>query len=295
LGKIAPKLFIAIVSDGAKASLLGATLVVAGGAVTGAAPPPASSPPAHWSDAQKERFLLEGQVVRRRSAPGGVTNSSRVTLRLDDVEHDAHVQPIDERAAQKALGSGIELDFRDSWRNNVAAYRLDRVLGLRMVPVTVTRVDEYKSASFTWWVDDVLMTESDRHLRKVSAPDPEAWNRQVFVVRLFDQLIYNADRNLGNLLIDRDWQVHMIDHTRAFKIFRDLKSEKNLALRCEKDLLAALRGLDKASLQPLMRNLLGESQIDALLARRDRIVRHYETLLAARGEESVLYDLPPRN
>jgi len=40
----------------------------------------------------------------------------------------------------------------------------------------------------------------------------------MWVVRLFDQLIYNTDRNLGNLLIDKSWRLWMIDHTRAFKV-----------------------------------------------------------------------------
>jgi hypothetical protein len=86
----------------------------------------------------------------------------------------------------------------------------------------------------------------------------------------------------------------MIDHTRGFKIFKELKFEKNLGSVCETDLLAALRTLDKAALQPLMKGLLAESQIDGLLGRRDRIVKHYEERIAALGEGTVLYDLPPR-
>ena len=91
-------------------------------------------------------------------------------------------------------------------------------------------------------------------------------------MRAFDQLIYNFDRNLGNLLIDKDWTIWMIDHTRAFKIFKDLKSEKNLSDFCEKDLLIALRSLDKPALKQAMEGVLSEGQIDALLARRDKIV-----------------------
>jgi hypothetical protein len=259
--------------------------------------PPAASAapdPAAWTDAQKEAFLLEAKVVRRRSAPGGVTGSKRVTLEKDGVQHDAHVQIIDEHKTQFALGSGLEMDFRDSWRNNVAAYRLDRLMGLRMIPVTVSRNDEYKLGSFTWWIDDVLMTEKERYTKKIKALDAEAWNRQVFVVRVFDQLIYNTDRNLGNLVIDKDWRLWMIDHSRGFKIFKELKLEKNLGALCEADLLAGLRKLDKATLMPLMKGLLAEGQVDGLLGRRDKIVRHFEQQIAARGEAAVLYDLPPR-
>ena len=258
---------------------------------TPAAPPRAT---VTLSDAEQEEFLLEASVVARRSAPGGRTLSTRATLRRGDLVHDAHVQTHDEYKSQLSLATSMELDFRDSWRNNVAAYRLDRLLGLGMVPVTVVRRDEGKMASFTWWVDDVLMTEKERYERKVSAPDVEAWNQQIFVVRVFDQLIYNFDRNLGNLLIDEDWRLWMIDHTRAFKVFKELRSEKSLPERCEKDLLAAMRGLDRPALDAPMEGLLSGAQTDGLLARRDAIVRRYEQDIATRGESAVLYDLPPR-
>ena len=179
----------------------------------------------------------------------------------------------------------------------MAAYRLDRMLGLGMVPVTVARRDQQSAgmASYTWWVDDVLMAEKERYDRKLRAPDPVTWNRQIFIVRVFDQLIYNFDRNLGNLLIDKSWRVWMIDHTRAFKIFGELRSEKNLNdTWCEADLLARLRTLEKPALQQAMKDLLIEGQIDGLLARRDRIVRLYEQRIAANGEERVLYHLPSR-
>ena len=275
-------------------ALLAVFLVVSARAFAQPAALPASLTPLRLSDAEQEAFLREAEIVKTKGAPGGITGSTRATLRRGDVVHDAHIQGIDEQKAQLALGTGLELDFRDSWRNNVAAYRLDRVLGLGMVPVTVTRRWTKGEASFTWWVDDVLMVEQERFKKKLRAPDVDEWNRQMFVVRAFDQLIYNFDRNLGNLLIDKQWNIWMIDHTRAFKIFDELKSEKNLGDRCARDFLASLKKLDKPTLKPLMNDLLTEGQIDALLARRDRIVRTYEAKIGAKGEESVLYDLPAR-
>jgi hypothetical protein len=128
----------------------------------------------------------------------------------------------------------------------------------------------------------------------VHAPDVQAWNRQMFVVRIFDQLIYNTDRNLGNLLIDKSWQIWMIDHTRGFKIFKALKNEKSLTEFCERSLLAGMRRLDKPELQARMAGLLSEGQVNGLLGRRDRIVRAYEKQIAERGEAVVLFDLPSR-
>ena len=248
------------------------------------------------TDAERERFLLEARVVRMKGAPGGTTGSYRATLELDGVQHDAHVQPHDEFRTEMPLASTTELDFRDTWRNNVAAYRIDRMLGLGMVPVTVARRDPQsrRLASFTWWVDDVLMDELARYERKLKAPDTVAWNRQIYIVRIFDQLIYNFDRNLGNLLIDKGWNLWMIDHTRAFKIFKELRKEKNLPATCEADLFARLRTLAKPQLLEATKELLTEGQVDGLLARRDRILQIYEQRIAELGEGLVLYRLPAR-
>jgi hypothetical protein len=251
--------------------------------------------PQSLTDAQKEQFLLGAQIVHLKGAPGGVTGSQRATLRgKDGFLHDAHIQPIDEEKQFANISGTTEVDFRDSYKNNVAAYRMDRLLGLGMVPVTVVRHYELKKASFMWWVDDVAMDEKARVAKKLHSPDVESWNRQMYVVRVFDQLIYNFDRNLTNLLICSDWRVWMIDHSRAFKVFKDLKNAHDLGPQCERGLLLAMRQLDAPTLKRTMKDLLNELQIEAVLARRDIIVKHYDERIAAVGEGPVLYDLPWR-
>jgi len=246
------------------------------------------------TDAEREAFLLEGEVVEDRAIPQGVTLPRRVTLRWGEHEHDAKIQTLDDYKTRFKTGSGLEIDFRDSWRNNVAAYRLDRLLGLGFVPVTVVREYKRQPAAWTWWVDDVLMSARERHERKVRPPHPLAWICQIQVVRLFDALIYNFDPTLENLQIDEDWQLWMIDPSRSFKVFEDLRSQKDLPARCERRLLAGLRGLDRPTLEKAMEGLLNEQQIDGLLARRDTIVRFYDDAIATRGEPAVVYELPPR-
>ena len=199
------------------------------------------------SDQQKEQFLLEAELVKVKDAPDGVTGSLRGTLRMGDVTHDANIQSIDQAAPQKALGSTYEVDFRDSYKNNVAAYRLDRLLGLGMVVPSVVRPYKDGNAAYTWWLDDLLMTEKERTKKKKQPPDTLSWNRQIYVLRVFDQLIFNFDRNLGNLLIDKGWRIWMIDHTRAFKIFTELRDKKSLPDTCDAGLLEAMRTPDSAA------------------------------------------------
>jgi hypothetical protein len=247
--------------------------------------PPVSSA---ISRTEKEEFLAKAEIVKSKHVSTGLTGTLRVTLTDGRLTHDASVQTIDEAKTAYQTARGTELNFRDTYVHNMAAYKLDQLIGLNMIPVTVVRKFKGNNASYTWWVDDVLMMELDRHKRKMEPPDLEAWNRQMHIVRLFDQLIYNMDRNLGNLLIDKAWQLWMIDHTRAFRTFRELKDARNL-VRCERKLLGRLKELDDDTISREFENFLKPEELKALLARRDVIVRIFE-----QKGESALYDAPGR-
>jgi hypothetical protein len=231
----------------------------------------AQPPRPQLSDAEIEHFLLEARVVKTRSAGKGVTGSLRATLTDGVMTHDAHIQSIDERKTQFDAPGAVEFNFRDSWMYNVAAYRLDRMLGLNFVPVSVSRRWRTAPAAFTWWVDDVMMEEGERLKKKMSPARPAEWNEEMQLVRLFDQLIYNVDRNLGNLLITKDWRVWAIDHTRAFRTHKTLKSPANVT-RCDRQVLQRLKDLDRASLKRELGDYLSDFEIDSMLARRDAIV-----------------------
>jgi hypothetical protein len=114
----------------------------------------------------------------------------------------------------------------------------------------------------------------------------------MYVVRVFDQLIYNTDRNLQNLLIDPDWRIWMIDHTRAFRLYTTLMEKKDLVM-CDRQLLAKLRTLNAQMLSPLNGYATG-MEIKGLLSRRDKIVKFFDDQIAAKGEAAILYDRPAR-
>ena len=132
------------------------------------------------------------------------------------------------------------------------------------------------------------MTEKTRYLKKQKPPDLTRWNRRIHRVRVFDELIYNTDRNLGNLIITTDWKVWMIDHTGAFRTHKRLR-DKNKLLKCDRRLLDRLRRLNYEGLRAQLKDFLRESEIHGLLARRDQIVELFEQKIAQRGEKAVLY------
>lgn len=237
-----------------------------------APPEPATNLTTSWTDEQIEQFLLKARIVGGpRSIGKGVTNALRATLTDGTVTHDAQIQQVDERKTTGPAAQGAELNFRDSWAFNVAAYELDRLIGLKLVPVSVSRDYRSKGAAFTWWIDDVMMEEGERLKKSIQPPSPARWNETMQLIRLFDQLIYNVDRNMGNLLITKDWTVWAIDHTRAFRLHKTLKTPASIT-RCDKDVFEGLKQLDKAKLKAAMGDFLSDWERDAILARRDAIL-----------------------
>ena len=239
---------------------------------------------------QQEEFLRTARIVTTHGVNKGVTNTLRVTMTDGRITHDASVQRIDEHKSvfEKSTG-GSELNFRDTYKFNIAGWRLARLLGLDdMVPPSIERKFQGQTAAFTWWIDDVLMDEVARTSKKIEPPDQDHWNSEMYVVRVFDQLIFNTDRNLTNLIIDKQWRIWMIDHTRAFRIQRTVPDSKNL-VKCDKTLLAKMKSLDAPGLERELAPYANKEEVRGLLARRDFIVNFFE-----RKGDGALYDRPPR-
>jgi len=242
--------------------------------------------------AEMEQFLRDAKVGRQRDITKGVTLPKRATLTSDDgrIVHDASIQTIHESKAAFTTLRGTELNFKDWWEFNVAAYELAKLLDLNMIPPYVERKVGGKSASLSWWINDAMM-EVDRIHKKLDSPDLDTWNKEMYTLRVFNQLIYNTDDNLTNVLISPDWHLWMIDFTRAFRMHKDLAQVKNL-VQCDRRLLAKMKELNKEVLKEKMRRYLAGPEIDGMLARRDKIVKFFEDEVAKKGEAAVLFDLP---
>jgi hypothetical protein len=238
-----------------------------------------------------ERFLLKAEIVATKDTEKGITDSRRATLSDGQIKHDVHIQTVDifQHMFKPATGAP-QLNFRDTYRYNIAAYRLALLLGLDNVPMAVERNFRGATGAFSWWVDDVLMDDAGRlkgtpsHWRSTSTAG------QIHVMRVFDALIANTDRNVGNVLWTIDGKMWMIDHTRAFRLQPELRTPATLQ-RCERRLLAAIRDLSAEKLKTTMGHFLNKLEIDALMARRDLIVKLFEGKIAERGEAAILYTL----
>jgi len=237
---------------------------------------------------EMRQFLLTAKVIAAKRSSKGVTRPYRLTLSDGRLTQDAGFQSIDVRKSRETMSDGtVEVNFRDSYHFNIAAFEIARLVGLGpMMPVTVERKWEGKTGSLTWW-PKVVMDEKDRREKDLRSPDAEAWNRQMYRKRVFANLAGDRDPNLTNVLIDENWKIYMIDFTRAFRLVDEIE-ESDLE-RCDRLLLEELRGLDRASIERAVRHHLNRLEVDAVLKRRDKIVAHFEQLVARQGEDAVLY------
>lgn len=246
------------------------------------------SAPAHQGEAA-EQFLRSARFTRVRAVGQGVTAPRRATLERDGITQDAALKDIDfTRPGVTQLDDGVVVfNMEDNWRFEVAAYRIDRMIGLGLVPATVERAYRGKPGSLQWWVESEF-SEAERQRRGAQPPNQDEWDRQLLKMRLFDNLLFNWDRHTNNMLVTKDFELRLIDHSRAFLAYSDLRRPEELT-RFSRSLLAGIEGLTRDDLRRQVGRYIEASKITALLERRDKLLELARTRVRERGEAAALY------
>jgi hypothetical protein len=251
--------------------------------------PPQTAPT--LSVEEMDVFLRTARITKKARAKKGVTDTIRATLSDGRVTHDAQIQTVDIEKTVFAAGKASETNFKDTWRYNVGGYRLARMIGLNNVPMSVKRGVDGKDAAVTWWIDDVQFDEEGR-LKQTprQGPDPDRTAKQISTRLIFDELIQNRDRNQGNLIWTKDWTLWLIDHTRAFRLGKELMKPEQLT-RADRGLLASLRTLDFDAMKKSMGDVMTDDELRSVVARRDLILKHFADRVALLGEPVVLFTM----
>jgi hypothetical protein len=241
-----------------------------------------------------EDFLKTAKVVAQEQITGplAVTNPWILTLEKDGVRHKAVWKDI--------FGERIG-GFKETWKGEIAAYRLSRALGLNMVPVTVEREFQGSRGSCQLWIEGWNTLETILK-KKLNPPGIKAlYNaRNLCLQRAFDNLIYNVDRHQRNYLIMDDWRMILIDHSRSFgtskkacsDLIYDEKYKEGPQFIMEtlpRAFFEALKALTAESVRTAVGEYLTDAEIGCLISRRDLIVAWMDQRIAALGEAKVLY------
>lgn len=235
-------------------------------------------------NAARETFLREAHVVSQETIATGITRPQQVELEMGGETRRAVFKSFERTMPEQivTVGNESQRGLRDSWKFEVAAYELDKLLGLGMVPVTVVREIDGREGALIDWVDGVL-PEYETSTAEFSL---DAWRNQIEATWVFDYLAYNIDRTLENLLVIEGFRIRLIDHSRAFQKF--LQPMRPFR-RFPGEVVEKLRALDPEALEAPLGGLLDRDEMEALLERRKLLLEHVDQLLAQTPGESVFF------
>jgi hypothetical protein len=240
------------------------------------------------SDAELLEFLRTAEVKSKERLSSGVTFPTKLLLEKDGVRAHAIFRDVEEERSTPTFGAGRDdLYFRDNYIFEPAAYELILMLGRDNIPPATLRKVDNKTGSVQIWVENATSQKSMKK-QKIPLPTGQQWNKQLQMMNVFDALVYNTDRNSGNLLITQDGKLWMIDHTRAFRRISSLQKTANIN-QCERGMYQKLKTLEEAAVRERLSPYLNTYELETLLKRRQLIVERLDKLIAELGEDKVIY------
>ncbi|TDI42670.1 MAG: hypothetical protein E2P02_12790 [Acidobacteria bacterium] len=232
-----------------------------------------------WLSAENEfeALLTDAEIVSMEKIGMGVTNPWRVDLKQGE-------QVL--AGAFKPIKRGRQGGFWESYQAEIATYEIDKLLGLGMTPPTVERRIKGNKGSLQFWAEDCELYKDVMD----KTPNTPSWSHQLSRMKMLDVLINNDDRNAQNFLVDPDFHIILIDHSRAFISGKKMiKNPKKLPNQFDRKLVEAMKALDRDTLDAHLKPYLNGGQIKGVLERRDFLLEHLDKLIQERGEARVLF------
>lgn len=259
---------------------------------TGASPyrwkDPDGNPLPFQSHGEIVDFLQHADIEEVESIELGVTNPRQVILERDGVRMHAALRDYEETFEGQRFDGEFFSRLRDSYIFDLPAYEMSLLLGLDNIPPVTLRRIGGDQVSLQAWVEGGLM-ETDRIADDLEPPSLVDFRRQTQDMRVFDTLIGNVDRNTGNVLYDQDWKFWLIDHSRSFGRNDDTRYLEDVN-GVSRWLYVRIKALTVEELEPRLSPPLTDSEVEWILARRDKLVAHIEALIAEKGEGAVLFE-----
>lgn len=229
-------------------------------------------------EAELEDYLRSAEITKCEATTAGVTHPRKCALKPGGPA---------EFLALKIFPPGTQFEgIRESYKAEIAAYEINKLIHLDMVPPTVEKTYKGEKGVAIMWASP---TKSWAEFGGQKAPVPPApylvpYSIMIAKATMYDDLIGDPDPNFGNWLVDPAWNLILIDHSRA------LTSDTSLLqpLRhVEPVLWDQMKALTIESLTAAVGKWLDKGDIKAIIQRRDKMQKSIDDLIKKYGADNV--------
>lgn len=247
---------------------------------SGKSPAAQATAPARSEQIIWEAFLKKAKIVSvTKEKMGGRTRPWVVLLDDGKMKHRGFFKHIDVRRPEPAP---------DSYKYELAAYELTKLLQVEIVPPLVEREIQGTKGSLQMYLED-YMSERERQRKKLEPPDAAAHSRALEGLKVFESLVYDECGDLDDSwLHQQDWRVCRVDFSEAFFPSPELPRGCLITV-CSRKLYEGLLKLEDGVAAAVLAKYLNKEEIGALLARKKLVIERIKTLIAENGEEAVLF------
>jgi hypothetical protein len=237
-----------------------------------------------------EEFLRTAEIVKHKKIGEGVTRPTRLYLKKGEIEMSgAWKNP-----------SGMQMGYLEGWQYEIAAYEMDKLLGLNMIPPTVEREFNGKKASLQLWIE-YERSDLARMKQKIQPPRSKLvhWAKMKYLTRAFDSLIANEDRTQQNILYTEDWRTILIDHSRSFRSTWQFRVQlvygkrgmlgAKLFRQLPRAFVEKVKALNFENIKAAVGPYLKKKEIDSILKRKELLLKEIQQMIKKQGEDKVLY------
>jgi len=237
-----------------------------------------------------EEFLKTAEVVETRDIGDGVTLPLRVFLEKDGLETSGVWKNI----------KGMHQGYLEGWQYEIAAYEMDKLVGLNMIPPTVERKVKGLTGSLQLWIEHDYNLQ-DLVKKKIKIPSLKVVQIQKlnYLVRAFDSLIANEDRHQRNVIFTGDWRMILIDHSRTFRFKMKFANRlvygkrgllgRKLFKRLPQTFVEKVEELDKKKVQEAVGAYLTNMEMQGIMIRKKLLLKEIEEMIKEQGRDKVLY------
>lgn len=209
-----------------------------------------------------EAFLRTAEIVSAEpDENAGRSEPWRVSLRDAEGERRAIFKHVDRIRPHP---------IPDSYRYELAAYRLDTLLGIRIIPPTVERVIKGVRGSLS------LYLEGCRSLKEIHGSGLELSRQDVFFrsmrdIQVFENLTACGHSDEDVLVNPKTGKICRVDFSQAFHPGQQASTGQEVR-ECSEFLLENLKNLTDDKIREGLTAYLNMEEIDALIIRRGRII-----------------------